>query len=71
MTDSDGRHADEMALLAVLGVLTFLGLAVYAVVWKGQVFDPQGFGAGLGLAIGAAAAGMGLKAKLDPSSKGE
>lgn len=55
--------ADEMAVLCVLGVLTFLGLAVYAVVWKSQPFDPQAFGIGLGATIGAAATGMGLKAR--------
>lgn len=71
LTDSDGRHADEMALLAIIGVLTFLGLSVYAVVVKGQAFDAQGFGTGLGLALAAACAGMGLKAKLDPPNKGE
>lgn len=60
----DGK-ADEMAALAVMGVLTFLGLSIYSVAWKGQVFDPQAFGTGLGLAIGAAAAGMGFKAKCE------
>jgi hypothetical protein len=65
-TDSARRHADEMALCAVAGVATFLGLAIYSVVFKGQPFDPQAYGTGLGLAIGAAAAGMGLKAKLEP-----
>lgn len=60
-----GGNADEMAVLAVLGVLTFLGLAVYAVVGKGQAFDPQAFGIGLGSAIGAAAIGMGLKSKAE------
>jgi len=58
-----GGTADEMAVLAVLGVLVFLGLATYSVVWKGQQFDPQAFGIGLGAAIGAAATGMGFKAR--------
>ena len=55
--------ADEMAVLSVLGVLTFLGLAAFSVIWKGQTFDPQAFGIGLGAAIGAASMGMGLKAR--------
>ena len=63
--DPNSRHADEMACLCVLGVLTFLGLAVFAVVVKGQAFDPQSYGIGLGSAIGAAAAGMGLKARME------
>lgn len=54
-----------MAVLSVLGVLTFLGLAIYSIAFKGQPFDPQAFGTGLGLAIGAAAVGMGLKAKME------
>lgn len=55
--------ADEMAVLAVLGVLTYLGLSIFAVVCNHQSFDAQAFGIGLGAAIGAAAVGMGFKAK--------
>lgn len=65
IADPENRHSDEMALLSILGVLTYIGLAVYAVVVKGQAFDWQGYGMGLGAAIGAAAAGMGLKCKLE------
>lgn len=61
--DRDGKRADEMAGLAILGVLTFLGLEIYSVAWQGRAFDPAGFGQGLGLALAAAAIGMGLKAK--------
>lgn len=60
-TDGKGR-ADEMAGLAILSMLTFLALEIYAVVVKGQVFDPQAFGIGLGGALSATAAGLGLKA---------
>jgi hypothetical protein len=59
---ADGK-ADEMSALCIAGVLSFIALGVYAVVWNHQAFDPMGYGTGLGAAIGAAAAGMGVKAK--------
>lgn len=63
LQDEDGE-ADEMALLSIAGVLTFLGCEIYSVVAvAGFVFDPQAFGVGLGTALGAAAAGMGWKSK--------
>lgn len=63
LQDEDGE-ADEMALLSILGVLTFLGCEIYSVVAvEGFRFDPQTFGVGLGAALGAAAAGMGWKSK--------
>jgi len=61
-SDKTGQ-ADEMAALSILGVAVYLGLAIYAVVQKGQAFDPQAFGIGLGAVIGAAATGMGFKAR--------
>lgn len=59
-----GGVADEMAVLTVMGVLTFLGLAIYSVVWKGQPFEPQNYGTGLGLVVIAALVGFGLRSKL-------
>lgn len=70
IADPNSRHSDEMAVLCILGVLTFLFLSVYAVVYRGQTFDPQGFGIGLGAAIGTAAAGMGLKSKMENGREG-
>ena len=63
VSDVQGR-SDEMALLAILGVLTFLGLQIFAVVVRQQHFEPEAFGLGFGAAIGAAATGMGLKSHL-------
>lgn len=60
VSDAKGR-SDEMALLSIIGVLVFIGLEVFSVVWRHQPFEPDGFGMGLGSAIGAAAVGMGLK----------
>ena len=63
--DPNGRHSDEMAVLCIFGVVIFFFLSVFAVVWRGQPFDPQSYGIGLGAAIGTAAAGMGLKSKME------
>lgn len=59
-TSKDDK-ADEMAVLTVLGVLTFIGLAVVEVVVKGHAFDPQAYGIGLAATLGAAGVGMGFK----------
>lgn len=64
LTDANNR-ADEMAVLTILGVLTFLGLSIYSVVVRGQTFDPSSYGTGLASALGAASIGMGLKARWD------
>lgn len=66
---TDGA-ADEMAVLSVLGVLTFLGLSIYDAVHNHR-FDPQAFGIGLGSAIGAAALGMGFKSRAEGNPKQE
>jgi predicted permease len=63
VSDEQGR-SDEMALLAILGVLTFIALQIFAVVVRHQHFEPEAFGVGFGAAIGAAATGMGLKSRL-------
>ncbi|MCF3945322.1 hypothetical protein AiwAL_04605 [Acidiphilium sp. AL] len=63
VSDSKGR-SDEMAMLSILGVLTFIGLEAFSVILRHQPFEPDRFGMGLGSAIGAAAIGMGLKSRL-------
>lgn len=62
LTDAQGR-ADEMALLTILGLVSFIGLEIFAVVVRHQRFDAGGYGMGLGSAIGAATIGMGLKSR--------
>jgi hypothetical protein len=64
-TNSEGHRADEMASLSIVGVLVFIGLAIYSVAYKGSAFDPTGYGTGLGAAIGGAAVGIGLKGKME------
>jgi glycerol uptake facilitator-like aquaporin len=45
----------------------FFGVQVYAVVVRGQAFDPMAFGTGFGTLLGATAAGFGLRAHLTPN----
>ena len=57
LTDRDNVSYDVVRVLAVLSIVVALSLAVYAVVWKGQVFSLQDFGIGIGavfLSVGGA-----------------
>ncbi len=69
LTDHQGR-VDEQALLSVCGAVVFLGLEIYAVVVRGELFDPFGFGAGIGTLLGATSAGFGLRARWTPDMVG-
>lgn len=60
----ENSRADEMAILTILSVMVFLFLSVYAVVWRGQVWEPIDYGTGVGSVIGAACVGMGLKKRM-------
>lgn len=63
VSDAEGR-SDELALLSICGVLTYIGLELFAVVVRHQLFHPEGFGMGLGSAIAAGAFGMGVRRRL-------
>lgn len=66
---SDGRGgADEQALISLASAAVFFGLEIFAVVHRGQPFDPLSFGAGVGTLLGATSAGFGLRAHLTPDS---
>jgi hypothetical protein len=62
ITDANGR-ADELALLSIMGVLSFIGLELFSVLVRHQGFEPERFGMGLGSAIAAGAIGMGLNSR--------
>lgn len=62
LTDSEGR-SDELAILAILGVLTFIGLEIFTVVIRHQLFAPEQFGVGLGSTLAATSVGMGIKSR--------
>lgn len=53
-----------MAVLSICGVMTYIGLELFAVVVRHQMFQPEGFGMGLGSAIAAGAFGMGLRSRM-------
>ncbi|MGC8519960.1 MAG: hypothetical protein ACP5P4_15800 [Steroidobacteraceae bacterium] len=65
LTDATGTYEIAKASGALV-VITYLGLSIYAVVWKGQTFDPQSFGIGAGAVI--AAMGAALKLTQKPSA---
>ncbi|MGC9269012.1 hypothetical protein [Acidiphilium sp.] len=62
VSDANGR-SDEMAVLSIIGVLTFIGLELFTVLVRHQQFEPERFGMGLGSAIAAGAIGMGLSSR--------
>lgn len=62
ISDSNGR-SDEMAVLSIIGVLSFIGLEIFTVLFRHQSFEPERFGMGLGSAIAAGAIGMGLSSR--------
>ena len=58
-TEVDNRTFDITKVLAVLSILTGIGLAIFSVVFKGQLFNYQDYGlgtaalfAGVGIALG-------------------
>jgi hypothetical protein len=64
MIDSGNREVEAHLVLLCLGVLTFIGLSIYHVVFLQRAFDPSPYGQGLGCLLaggGAAAWGQGLQ----------
>ncbi len=70
LVDAQG-HADEQALISVVGAAVFFGLEIYSVVARGQNFDAFGFGAGIGTLLGVTSAGFGLRSRLTPAAGNE
>jgi hypothetical protein len=48
MIDSGNREVEAHLVLLCLGVLTFIGLSIYHVVFLQRAFDPSPYGQGLG-----------------------
>lgn len=61
VTESDNITHDLYRYLALLSILTGLGLAVYSVGWKNQPFDMQTFGIGVGALFAGVGVALGLK----------
>lgn len=64
ITTTSGDAVDLVRINALLGMLVFLGLAIYNVVWQKQPFQPHEFGIGLGAVIAA----VGIALKLSPDN---
>jgi hypothetical protein len=60
ITEGDNITYDIARVSGASMVLTYLGLAIYSVVWKAQHFDPQSFGIGAGAVVGALGAALRL-----------
>lgn len=61
VTESDNVTHDLYRYLAIASILTGLGLAVFSVVGKGQVFDMLNFGGGVGALFAGVGVALGLK----------
>lgn len=69
-TENDNESADLMPIVAMLAVLTYLGLYVYLCAIKGTlVFNGTEFGTGFGIIQAAWA--LSYKLKLDAQTKAE
>lgn len=67
LTGIDGVTYDPARCYGAIAVFTFLGLAIYAVVYKGQAWDPQAYGIGFGAVLAGFAWGVATKAKTEPN----
>ena len=65
ITTVSGDAVDIVRIMSIIGFATFIALAIYNVIIKGQPFDYQSFGIGLGGVI--AATGVGIK--MNPDNK--
>lgn len=61
LTLNDNKTHSLTRWMGLVSFLLGIGLQLYVVVWKGQTFDLQQFGAGIGLLF----AGFGAALKLD------
>lgn len=64
-TENDGASFCMARLGFALGVLAYIGLSCWTVIYLGKPFDMQGFGIGLGATLGAGGAGIAMKAKTE------
>lgn len=66
ITGIDGQTVDPARVAFLITFLTFIGLAIYAVVGKGQAWDPIAFGGGAGAVLALGGVGIAAKAKTEP-----
>ena len=60
ITTTSGAAVDIARIMGLVGFATYLGLAVYDVVWRQHEFHMQDFGIGLGTVVAATAAAIKL-----------
>ena len=65
-TLANGEDFDIGRIVGFAGAVTFIYLSIFAVVVKGQAFDPQAWGMGFGLLITGIGAALMLKHKTEP-----
>ena len=53
-----------LLVLTAMGVLTYLGQSIYALVWLHQTWQPFDFASGFGAMMAASAGGLGLHVNL-------
>ena len=62
-TEIDNQTFDVTRALAVVSILTAIGLIAYSIIYKGQVFSLQDYGIGMSTLL--ASTGLALKLKPD------
>lgn len=65
-TGQDNETYDVARVLAIASVVVGLGLCIYAVGWKDQIFDLQQFGIGIGAMFTGLGAVLKLKENTEP-----
>ena len=66
LTGIDNQTFDVGRVSGILGLLVFLGLEIYVVVWKSLPFDMTAFGIAFAAMIAALGAALKLKAETEP-----
>lgn len=66
VTGIDNETTDPARVAFLVTFLTFISLAIYAVVGKGQTWDPLAFGSGAGAVLALGGVGIAAKAKTEP-----
>ena len=65
LSGPDNVTPDIARVLALLGVVTYLGLSTWHAI-KDHTFDPEAYGIGLGTVLTAAGAFIGIKGHTEP-----
>lgn len=60
-TEVDNKTFDVTKLLAVVSIITAIGLSIFSVVYKGQAFSYQDYGLGTAALFAGIGAALGLK----------